>query len=139
MTDLLTLARENDLPPKWDGRAVIWQGWEYVGGGTFICPPRKEVCEGCGLPTTERGFPCWSTNKGVVADSTRLTAEDYEAEQAARARLPESLRHKFARHWWIEMTAFRCHHCQLDTVWLHSTNEMWTLDHTDYGSEGSVA
>lgn len=139
MSDILTLARENDLPPRWDGRAVVWLGWEYVSP-MFVCPPpRRDVCEGCGMPTTERGFPCWSANKGIVADSTRLTHEDYAREEAARDRLPEWAKGKMPRHWWLTLYAFRCHHCQLDTVWDTTANEMWTLDYTDYGSEGSVA
>lgn len=138
MSDLLVLARENDLPPKWDGRAVVWLGWEYVPP-MFVCPPRPEVCVQCGMSTTERGFPCWSANKGMLADSTWLTVDDYSREEANRARLPQCIQYKAPRHWWLELHAFRCHYCQLDTVWDTTHNETWTLDHTDYGSEGSVA
>jgi len=138
MPDLLSMLREHDLPPRWDGRAVVWEGWQYAHAGVFMCPPpRRDVCEGCGMPTTERGFPCWSTNIGLVADSRTLTHADYEAEEAARARLPKRVKHKLERHWWRELHAFRCHHCQLDNVWDVTTNEVWTLDHTDYGDTGS--
>lgn len=140
MSDLLTMLRKHDLPPRWDGRAVVWQGWEYAPSGVFICPPpTRDVCEGCGMPRTERGFPCWSTNRGMRADSARLTPDDYATEEAARARLPFRVKGKMPRHWWLELTAFRCHHCQLDTVWQYEGDEWWTLDHTDYGDEGSVA
>lgn len=140
MSDLLTMLRDHDLPPKWDGKVVIWQGWEYVHSGAFLCPaPSREVCEGCGMPTMERGFPCWSTNWGLLAASAILTREDYLAEEAKRARLPEKLRHKVTRHWWRSLCAFRCHHCSLDNVWDTTSGEMWTLDHADYGDKGSVA
>lgn len=137
--DLLTMLREHDLPPRWDGRAVAWDGWEYVppSSMTMWHSRGRDVCEGCGMPDTERGLPCWSTNKGYRADSARLTHDDYAAEEAARARLPFTLGGKMPRHWWIELHAFRCHHCQLDTVWDTVTGEWWTLDHTDYGAEGS--
>lgn len=138
MSDLLTLAREHDLPPKWDGHVVAWEGWEYAPSGVFICPrPRLDVCHGCGRPTMERGFPCWSTNKGLRADSTRLTLDDFHAEEAARARLPFRAKGKLPRHWWIELVAHRCHDCSLDSVWDTTSGEWWDLDHTDYGPEGS--
>ena len=138
MSDLLTELRDHDLPPKWDGRSVAWQGWEYATSGLFICPrPQREVCEGCGMPTEERGFPCWSTNGGLRADSTRLTLDDFRVEESARERLPVKVKGKLARHWWIELIAHRCHHCELDTVWDTSSDEWWTLDHTDYGHDGS--
>lgn len=136
--DLLTELRENDLPPFWDGHAVVWEGWEYAQSGVFICPtPKREVCEGCGKPTMERGFPCWSVNKGMVADSPSLPHDDFHRENAARDRLPVRVKGKMPRRWWLNLYAWRCHHCQLDTVWDVNTGEMWTLDHTDYGPEGS--
>ena len=138
MSDLLTALHKHDLPPYWDGRAVVWEDWEYAPSGVFICPPPKdEVCDGCGEPTKERGFPCWSTANGLRADSPRLTHADYEVEEAARARLPFLLKGKFARHWWIELHVTRCHHCQLDQVWDTTTDEWFDLDHTDYGDDGS--
>ena len=30
MSDLLTMLREHDLPPRWDGLAVVWEGWQYA-------------------------------------------------------------------------------------------------------------
>lgn len=137
MSDLLTLARENDLPPKWNGLAVLWRGWEYVPAGTFICPPPKiDVCEGCGMPTTERGFPAWSTNRGLVAVASFLTHDDLRYEEENRARLGRIV-HKRKPRALYRLTVFRCHSCALDTVWDHDTDEMWNLDHTDYGNEGS--
>ncbi len=139
--DLLTLLREHDLPPKWDGRVVVWSGWEYVppSSMTMWHSRGRDVCQGCGRPDTERGFPCWSTNQGLRASSQLLTVDDFHAEEARRAALPEPLRGRVTRHFWRDLTAFRCHHCSLDTVWDTATDEMWVLDHTDYGPEGSTA
>lgn len=45
MSDLLTMLREHDLPPRWDDRLVAWRGWE-TQPPAFICPPpRQECCE----------------------------------------------------------------------------------------------
>lgn len=140
MSDLLTVAREHDLPPKWDGRCVVWLGWEYAPVTTAYLHQRgRDVCPSCGMPTYERGFPCWSTNWGMLADSPRLTPDDYANEEAARDRLPWRAKGKMPRHWWRSLCAFRCHDCQIDSVWDTEADEMWTLDHTDYGDDGSVA
>lgn len=141
MSDQVLDLRAHDLPPKWDGHVVAWTPWEYARAGVFICPPPRfgaEVCEGCRLPTTEKGFPCWSTSKGLRADSPHLTLADFALEEAARARLPKLVQGKLPCHWWIELYVSRCHHCDLDTVTDSTTGEVWTLDLTDYGDEGST-
>ena len=82
MSDLLSLLREHDLPPKWDGLAVLWKGWEYVPptSMTMFHSSGRDVCEGCGMLTTERGFPCWSANRGLVAVSMVITHADLRYE-----------------------------------------------------------
>ncbi|WP_426243723.1 hypothetical protein [Nocardioides sp. LHG3406-4] len=136
--DLLTMLRVHDLPPTWDGLAVLWSGWEYASPGLFICPPPlREVCEGCGLPTTERGFPAWSTNRGLVAVSAVLTHDDLRYEEENRARLG-ALAHRRKPRALFRLHAFRCHSCSLDDIWDTDTDEWWTLDHTDYGDDGST-
>lgn len=135
--DLLVGLRQHDLPPKWDGLAVLWDGWEYAPSGVFMCPPpQREVCEGCGRPSMERGFPCYSRTKGLVAVSTVLTHDNLRYESENRERLGWA-RGKRAPRAFYRLFAFRCHHCQVDTVWDTDTDEWWTLDHTDYGDEGS--
>lgn len=136
--DLLSLLRKHDLPPMWDGLAVLWNGWEYVPPSTLTMfhSRGRDVCEGCGMPDTERGFPCWSANRGLVAVSAVLTHDDLRYEEENRARLGHLAHKRRPRALW-RLHAFRCHHCKLDTVWDVDTDEMWTLDHTDYGDEGS--
>ena len=139
MSDLLTMLREHDIPPRWDGLAVVWEGWQHAPPVHWCSARLVDVCEGCGRPTTHRGYPCWSVNWGLMPDRARLTHEDYAAENAPRARLPESLRHKRPRRWWVRLQAYRCHHCDLDTVHDTRTGLTWTLDHADYSDTGSVA
>lgn len=138
MSDILTLARENDLPPKWDGLVVLWDGWQYAPSGVFVCPPPKnDVCEGCKAPKLERGFPTWSTNKGLVAVSGVLTHADLRYEEENRKRLGR-IAHKRKARALYRLTAFRCNVCSLDEVWDMDTDEWWVLDHTDYSDDGSV-
>lgn len=131
MTDLLTMTREHDLPPKWNGRAVLWEGWRATPGPVFICPPPKlRCCEGCGSLAEP------VSNRGLVSVWSSFTHDDLRAEEENRARLG-SLAHKRKPRALWRLRAYRCPDCKLDTVWDTDTDEWWTLDHTDYGHEGS--
>lgn len=49
-----------DLPPRWDGQAVVWSGWESPPTPHFACGPvaAGEVCPACGsvaVPVMNRG------------------------------------------------------------------------------------
>lgn len=140
MTDLLTLLREHDLPPKWDGLAVLWRGWEYQQAGVFLCPPptpREDRCGGCKEPLTERGFPVQSVNKGLVAVSSVLTHDDLRYEEDNRERLGRLAHKRKPRALW-RLYVWRCPNCRLDTVWDTDTDEWFDLDETDYSDAGSV-
>ena len=135
--DLLTLLREHDLPPRWDGHAVWWEGWHPGIGPVFICPvficppPRRPLCcEGCGSLAEP------VSNRGLVAVWASLTPEDIEREEENRRRLG-SLAHKRKRRAYWRLRAYRCPDCKLDTVWDIDTDDWWTLDHTDYSDDGS--
>ena len=138
MSDLLTLAREHDLPPKWDGRAVWWAGWE-LQIEAFICGPRKtahrHVCEACGSQATP------SVNRGHVARSAITTYDRWVERCEAWRRLPSGERHRLPKHpaGVIELYVERCPDCRTDVVWDQPNDEWWVLDHTDYGDDGSVA
>lgn len=138
--DLLTLLREHDLPPKWDGRAVWWEGWHLPldGSHVFICGRgaqhlRTSVCEACGSQAAP------ATNRGHVARVPATTVERWHERCEAWARLPLGSRHLLPKHpsGVIELHAFRCPDCRADLVWDQPADEWWALDHTDYGSEGS--
>lgn len=137
MSDLLTLAREHDLPPRWDGRAVWWAGWE-LQIDAFVCGrgvPRVSVCEACGSQAKP------STNRGHVARSAITSLERWVERCEAWRRLPMGSRHMLPKQpaGVIELFAFRCPDCRTDVVWDEQRDEWWTLDHTDYGDDGSVA
>lgn len=125
MSDLLTLMRENDLPPKWDGRVVRWDGWRDLPAA-FICPPPRErdVCPACGS-AAER-----VTNRGLVALNPATTLDriaNYEQF------------HKTGKvaHW--RLYAYRCVDCKHDQIWDSEWQQLWDLDSTDYGNDGSRA
>lgn len=136
MTDLLTLLREHDLPPRWDGLAVVWDGWHMPDPGpVFICPPRAvraDCCVGCGSTAVQ------PSNRGRVARVPAVTHERIREVDAQRDRLPERERHRVKGLALYRLYAYRCPDCQFDTVWDTETGEWWTLDHTDYGDDGSV-
>ena len=134
MTDLLTLAREHDLPPKWEGLAVLWRGWEAgLRNHVIICPPPKtpECCAACG------SFEEPVTNRGLVAVALFLTHDQLRAEEENRKRLG-SLAHKRKPRALYRLFAHRCPDCKHDVVWDTDTDDWWDLDHTDYGPDGST-
>lgn len=103
MSDLLTMVREHDLPPRWDGKDVTWGDWQGPLP-VFICPPPSladTCCKACG-----------------------------------------SIGHNVHNRGYIEqllaLYAFRCTDCKHDQVLEIETNELWDLDHTDYGADGST-
>lgn len=139
MTDLLTLLREHDLPPYWDGRAVWWEGWQPQLNQVFICGRgarslANRCCEACG----SRARP--SVNRGHVARVPATGRERWVERCEAWARLPLGARHLLPKHpsGVIELHAFRCPDCRTDIVWDQPADRWWVLDHTDYGDQGSV-
>lgn len=133
MNDLLTMLREHDLPPRWDGRLVTWSGWTPQPPA-FICPPPPlgdTCCPACGSIAPR------SQNRGLVAHSPRTTREQLDDDAENRRRLG-SLSHKRKRLDTLRLYAFRCPDCRHDQVLDLETDEFWDLDHTDYGDEGSV-
>lgn len=137
--DLLTMLREHDLPPRWDGRAVWWEGWRPEPAQFFLCGRgaaslRVHVCEACGSQASP------SMNRGHVARVPATTVERWTERCEAWARLPVGSRHLLPKHpsGVIELHAFRCPDCRTDTVWDQPDDTWWVLDHTDYGPDGST-
>lgn len=134
MSDLLIVAREHDLPPRWDGRAVLWEGWDEQPM-VFICPPPD--VPGCCLE-------CGSVERCIINSGLRAVDETITREQIfqatcvtgemRRAGGPPRLGSIAVR----ELHVSRCPDCHHDIVFDLATSETWDLDATDYGNAGSV-
>lgn len=115
--------RTHDLPPRWDGLQVQWEGWRDIGA-IFICPPpkRPERCPFCASDQAPR------INFG------RIWTDPATAPAAiGKARLHNG------RHLVGTLTAFRCPDCNRDRVLdsIGSSGKWWDLDETDYTDDGS--
>lgn len=132
--DLLTLLREHDLPPRWDGHATVWDGW-VTQPALFVCPPpAPRRCTACG--STARSV----VNRGWVAVSAitthdQITRRRDQIALIARIKprgvaIPKPLA-------FVRLFAWRCPECRHDQVWDTDTDETWDLDHADYSDEGS--
>ena len=141
----LTIAferRRHDLPPRWDGRIVKWSEWHT--SPTFVCGPRGPVrasrCEGCGSTASN------ATSRGTVSP---LDGDTYESERPVVKRTRSGREYQagvqiVTANWRNPVTsivAFRCPDCGLDTVvgYTSEPEQVWTLDESDYGDEGSTA
>lgn len=133
----LRFERDFDLPPRWDGNVVVWDGWDRLDahGPVFICPPTpRHCCPACGSLTPSL------TNRGRRALSPRTTRQQILDHDAARRRLPESVRSKLHAGRGplalYGLTAFRCPDCRFDQV-LDADRRWWDLDESDYRADGS--
>lgn len=118
----------HDMPPRWDGHAVLWRGWRPLG--VHICPPRPECCESCGSLASPL------INLGLVANDQVMTHDDVTHDDQA-VDLARRMGQRRERHAWLRLTAFRCPDCHADSV-LDADGVLWELDQSDYGDAGSV-
>lgn len=106
----------HDLPPKWDGWPVEWEGWGFA-------PPIHM----CGKGLDLRGDVCGKC--GYVGE---------QPMNRGRAREPFPWRGRFQRG--RTLVATRCPHCRHDVVLTNVANpEWWDLEPADYLDAGSVA
>lgn len=99
----------NDLPPRWDGTPIVWGPW-----------------------TSERTSLRWH-----LKDSERACSQcgALDNEEYAVGKIAPSAPRPHPRV--IRLLAIRCLTCMHDTVFDEDTKELWDLDLTDYGDEGS--
>lgn len=117
----------HDLPPRWDGLAVVWYGWEAL---TYhLCPPVRECCEACG----SMAGPV--VNFGLVGDDPEMSPADVEHDDQV-VLLAYQSGHRRQRRSWLRLTAFRCPDCGADSI-LDGNGVLWRLDLSDYGDAGS--
>lgn len=109
------LAREHDLPPKWDGVEVEWRGWEPPLQPTFRPHVPPCCCEQCGSdkhPALNQGLmaarPGGARLLRLVAFRCADCGVDVIRETSRRQRFGDS-------------------------------PEWWVLDESDYGAEGSTS
>ena len=124
--------RANDLPRFWDGRAVVWDGWEPQLDAWICPPPKPSCCRACG------SFARPVTNRGRVTRFAGITHDQIAAADAARDRLPLGYKSRLKGHPGTqhELTTFRCPDCRHDQI-LDRDGSMWNLDESDYSDEGS--
>src|SRR5688500_16423942 len=118
-----------DLPLKWDGRRVVWRGWN--NSPAFVCrrgrgKPQPELCQECKSDTQPM------VNLGVLDPVPGAT---FVVPTPKRTKSGTSYFKDVTRAAWpiVDLVAFRCTNCHLDSVWQMSTDEFWTLDPGDYG------
>lgn len=120
MSDLFTATRPNDLPPRWDGHPVTWEGWKDLP--TILCGKiKREPCHACGSPAQV------IMNVGTIAVSLAQVG----VAAIRRKRISA------VQHWRIY--AIRCPDCRADQVYDLSDwpGRWWDLDPEDYGDDGS--
>ena len=117
------------MPPRWDGHRVDWRGWEVpppttlerFHGGLVVCPH-------CASTRPQ------AINLGVVwVKPTGLLSFPSKQHWDARGSRSGG---DHAAQW---LTAYRCLDCRTDEVEDRMTGELWVLDDSDYGDDGSYA
>lgn len=142
MNPLREVSKLHHLPPKWDGRVVEWRGWEVLhtsadAGGRRHGGP-AEACEGCGSVGKH------ASNLGVLYPLAGETTTQplYKRTKPKGNGRPGTLyqagEHEVPVKPTIQLFAFRCPDCGLDSVWDMRTDEWWVLDESDYGPDGST-
>jgi hypothetical protein len=128
---------ERPLPRAWDGRPVQWQEPWREAGRVFICDRSRRknglivpTCSACGSPR-----PPLHT-MGLLYP---IAGDVVEGEYVRRHRTGRPLHAlEEAPPTWA-LHAQRCQDCGHDTVYDFRTGEVWDLDESDYGPDGSVA
>lgn len=112
-----TSSRLFDLPPKWDGHPVTWDGWTVEPPVRIYPPPPQTLCPGCDTASVAH------TNRGHVTPTLILHGTGHG---------------RTASGW--DLVAMRCPHCHHDQVIeLRDSFNVWDLDDNDYTPEGSWA
>lgn len=115
--------RKHDLPPFWDGLAVVWEPWEPMPL-LHMCGKGKKMdaCKGCD-----------STDPRRMAAGLLAVSPDV-AHDVIRAR-PRLGRKPVA---FYLLAAFRCPECLHDVVHDLRDDQVWDLEPIDYCDSGSV-
>lgn len=136
MPDQLTIETPRPLPALWDGRRVDWSPLQ-LEPPIFACDRSKRkngllipICDACGhlgpkLRATGLRQPALgATVEGEYLRTHRNGHPVHAIDPAPAYR---------------DLHATRCPSCAHDQVYDTATHELWDLDDTDYGPEGSTA
>ncbi|WP_198008404.1 hypothetical protein [Leucobacter salsicius] len=137
MTQLHLLGSPSSFPPlptRWDGDVVSWDNWQEHIRTSADFHGDQPTCEGCG--TDQR--PHWATgsrhpSQGEVIETT--TRHPYKAPWGTTYQTPHT-RYTPATAT-IQFHATRCGWCGHTEVFDNDSQELWTLDDTDYNTTGS--
>jgi hypothetical protein len=114
----------NDLPPKWDGRPVEWEGWRNLETSMALHLPVDDLtCRACG-----------AIGERAINSGKRLRTFRKEQRTKSGAIYLSTQRYRRPVR---DLFAFRCRHCGHDQVLDTSTDQLWDLDPSDYSDEGS--
>lgn len=115
----------HDLPPRWDGRAVLWAPWRLADDGSlaFHSALADLACQRCGSLARQH----WRSS-GLVAHESVTSCDELRVAEALG---------KAGRAGHRRLSVRRCLDCGHDQVLDLDSDELWDLDSSDYGDEGS--
>lgn len=136
MTTTATPATGRALPALWDGRPVEWSPFQ-LEPPMFICDRSKRK-NGLLIPTCNA---CGATGPKLRAIGLRQPAPGAttEGEYLRTHRNGQPVHAIDPAPAYRDLHATRCTRCAHDQVYDTATTELWDLDDTDYGPEGSSA
>ena len=127
---------DRPLPVAWDGRPLEWLPWEPAPL-VFICDRSKRK-HGLSHPSCSA---CGSTRPGLTASALRhpIASDVEQGEYLRRHRNGMPVYAQEPMPAYRDLHASRCLDCGHDTVVDLRSGEVWDLDPSDYGPEGSIA
>lgn len=122
--------RRHDLPPKWDGRRVVWGPWQEWHSTMRFHADDMGACEQCGSLAPP------VVSAGMVHPYSGETWDVYQERRLPSGRTYE--RSTTVPAWPVlHLHASRCPDCRHDIVHDEHTRENWDLGREDYGDDGS--
>lgn len=138
MTELTLLGSPTSFPPlpqRWDGDRYEWADWQdHVPSSLDIhraIDGQAYRCAGCGTSThpyfaTGRRHPSLGEMFAVDRIKRTRSGSEYITTEYEPA------------HTIVNLHATRCGWCGHTEVYDETSDELWTLDDTDYGPTGST-
>lgn len=122
------------LPGKWDGDLVEWSAWAAKPATSLEFHGFEARCEGCG--TTARQYIATGRRQPGVGEVVERWVPRTFTAKWGTTYTRDFLTHAPASPL-VQFHATRCGWCGHTTVYDQDSVELWTLDETDYGPDGS--